>query len=977
MSTKKRHAIGVLLGNTGQFTQDLRLGITKASAHYDTDLFFFFPTSYFTEHRTDQKKLETLAGTLSLIEANSIDALIINTCVSDFVDREILDRFITKHSNLSIVTISVPVAGAKRIVVDNRQGITASFNHLYHQHNKTRIAYIGGPEENYEAQERYLAYKDSLRANDLSYDPKIVYHGDWFQGSGTQAILTFLDTQAIRFDAVIAASDQMLVGAKEELQRRGYHIPHDISMVGFDDSIYAQAHSFTSIRQPFFEMGKQAVLAALQGNFSEAHRTIKVRPTLITRSSCGCRGDLWSIMPSLPQTQLEQEDAKVFPHNLLKKEDELVLQLKPFFKRRTEAEDLFAISIREIMQLEQTDEHIELSSEHLIDYFIQRIQLAESTVDSILKWQQVIVILHQFFTKYVPTGSTLQYLEKQLHQSHLLVGTAIERLGKIQRIHAEYETYDFSVLGQRLMASFDVVEIADLFQEELPFLAIKQCYLALYKTVLQTPSVDETVEIIAAYTIEGVDDNISPLTNQTTSNTQKIFQQALFSTQKRSEWVVMPLGIFDQSYGYLLLELLAGETHRHLYRPLQLYLSHALQNIHTIAQIRTSQQLAERANQAKSQFLANMGHELRTPLNAVLGAAKLFRNTSLSGSQTEYLEIIENGSELLYNLINDILNFSTVEAGGLKVESQGFDLQHLLSTIMQLFENQAKNQGLDLILELDSMIPNQFFGDVNHIRQLLINLLNNAFKFTESGSIKFGVELGRLGINQHGDEKSELCFYVRDTGIGIAPEKQEQIFQVFTQIDNSTTREYGGLGLGLIMCKYLCAAMGGQIAIESIEGRGSTFRCTIPVSVYHESSLDQQNRQISTDSQAAGRAYRHSLKILIAEDNRINQKVITNILKKLGYQADVAENGRKAVEAATQTSYQLIFMDLHMPEMDGFEATRQIIQKLPPITCPRIVALTASTTEEDRQKATLVGMSDYITKPIRVNELTEVLQEVV
>jgi signal transduction histidine kinase/ActR/RegA family two-component response regulator len=386
-----------------------------------------------------------------------------------------------------------------------------------------------------------------------------------------------------------------------------------------------------------------------------------------------------------------------------------------------------------------------------------------------------------------------------------------------------------------------------------------------------------------------------------------------------------------------------------------------------------AREVAESANRAKSEFLANMSHEIRTPLNGIIGMSDLCLGTEQTHEQREYLEIVKLSADGLLLVINDILDFSKIEAGKLELELIPFDIRKCLDTAVKTLALAAHKKGLTLSYDIDPSIPAVIRGDPNRLRQVLLNLTSNAVKFTAQGSVTIKVKALVSGIDDH-----ELQFTVADTGIGIPKNLQDSIFSPFTQADTSTTRKFGGTGLGLTICRRLVAMFGGTIWIDSEPGVGSQFHFTGRFGAVEQQQLSPDDRHSSPDLSGAavlGLLERpHSpLEILVAEDNAVNQLVMKRLLHKRGHRVTFVSDGRSAVAAVFRERFDVVFMDVQMPELDGLEATRQIRQAKTDGRRVPIVALTAHAMQGDKQRCLEAGMDDYLTKPINPDELDRLL----
>jgi signal transduction histidine kinase/CheY-like chemotaxis protein len=385
-------------------------------------------------------------------------------------------------------------------------------------------------------------------------------------------------------------------------------------------------------------------------------------------------------------------------------------------------------------------------------------------------------------------------------------------------------------------------------------------------------------------------------------------------------------------------------------------------------QLEIEKKRAEESMQAKGTFLANMSHEIRTPMNGVLGMTQLLLESNLNKEQLELATTINYSAESLLSIINDILDFSKIEAGKLEFSMECFNLKHQLGQIENMLATRISSKHINFSTPISDDIPDYLIGDPNRLRQVILNLTSNALKFTpEEGTIKV-----RADLEERDQTHVQLLFSVSDTGIGIPEDRQEKIFEAFSQADNTTTRNYGGTGLGLAISKQLVEMMTGTISLSSQEGVGSVFSFTARFPIGSKRQFQSADSLVEVNTYEHSAASAQGLRILLAEDNVVNQRLADKMLTRQGHSVVIVNNGMEAIESFKEESFDLILMDIQMPVMDGVQATQLIRQTMGGQKIP-IIAMTAHAMTGDKEKYIACGMNGYLTKPFRKKELIELI----
>lgn len=1034
-----------------------------------------------------------------------IDGWLLFGSMGRLASPRIFQTFLTQIDPTPIVSMTETPAAVPYVTVKGDKPFSHLLDHLIVDHGYRRLAFIQGPPGNQQAEERFQVYQNSLTRHGIPFDPELVAPGDFNPEAGREAVALLLDDRQISFDVLVSANDLMAVSALESFTERGIRVPQDMAITGFDDIPQALAVTppMTTVRQPIYELGRRAMqllLVRMQGKSIPDHTVMD--GVFLRRESCGCRFSQAVQAARVRTDPITCDDPSSHPGDhrahleaslLVSPDDhseetrgQLPVLVDSLLTDLLEPDaDTFVEQVKVLAHLQSQQSHTSACQASISALFVQS-----------------MACLHD--VRYRRQADSL------LHQARIVVDEIGQRQSAFRNFRREQQLERIRIMAQAVMGATSWRELAQAVITQLPVIGVPTCYIAMFD---RYPGPSPRSWLVAGYSPSTLPQLADPTVY---FPTRILIPQNPFHAAEPFVLAVALLHMRRQPMGFCVFQM--GELQSWAYETLWGQINSAAiavflaeQQARLLAdlqqraeELQKAQIAAESATRVKSEFLANMSHELRTPLNAVVGMSTLLQDTPLTDEQTEFVEMIQTSSQVLLTLIGDILDLSRLEAGKLELANLPFKLRDCVESALELVTPQLQHKPINLIYDLPLSAPEMVIGDETRLRQILVNLLNNAAKFTETGEIQVQIQFDE-------EQSGNLAhFAISDTGIGIAAQNLQRLFTPFTQADATTTRRYGGSGLGLAICRRLVEIMDGQIEAESQLGVGSTFRFRIklpivpgrydahlssqyPALVSRRALVISQSKTIwhliqewlttwgmaatVADSVRSARevlgqdgvwdviildgsatseaqaiftlqlarskrpdwppaivltrlgerpqalsrlpeisllthpvrpqnmlnalirhinpasstpvadqmssvhpaidrnlADKNPLRILLAEDNRVNQRVMQHLLQRMGYTLDLAGDGVDAILLVQEQQYDLLLMDLQMPLLDGYEATRQIRLLGTAVHQPRIAALTAHTAEGDRERCLQAGMDDFISKPVRMEELVALLQ---
>ncbi len=886
----------------------------------------------------------------SMVDPLIVDGIVMMGGLNAWVDTEATYKFLRSFHPLPVVTTGIVLEGIPGVTVDNYHGMQVVVSHLVIAHNRRRIAFIRGQANHQEALERYQAYLDVLKENKIPFDPELVYQGNFKESGGVEGVKTLLDERHVTFDALVAASDNMAIGAMKTLQARGIRIPVDVAVAGLngEDQGLMITPPLTTAPLHFYEQAYQAAVMVMNLIDGKEVPAKVVLPTRLTiRQSCGCSDPLVTHAEAFPHTEkldsftdeIRMLDSLIFGEeasDLILPADETIQQDFPMLLKTFLAES----------QGKVEGEFLQVFSETLAK--------TANTSDAFPRWHEIISVLRQFAISQLSDAKSRLRIENLVQQVRIVIGESARRYYAYQVLKADEKLHILGEISQSLSVITNLAELTDVLERSLRLLDIPCCYLFMYEDPADPTG-------MARFIFSYENHHRLPLPEAgIVFKSRYLLPPGLMSRSQTLNLVVEPIYFRDDQLGYAIFE--ARPQEEAIYEILGGQISASLKrsilterNIRLYAEALEARKVAEQANLLKSRFLSMVSHELRTPLALIVGTIEMMLQESQTGDfpalpdpYRQDMEGLFTSSKHLSRLIGDVLDLASNQAGELRLNCEPLDLTDVFSEAAILGKSLAREKNLQWRQEIPVSLP-LVWGDRTRLRQVTINLLSNAVKFTEKGCVTLKVACDAERINVE----------ISDTGMGIPVDEQKVIFDEFRRSERSVARGYGGMGLGLAITRRLIEMHGGKIGVRSSgeDGTGSTFYYDLPV-------------MPDAPAVAAARDQHRNMVLLLVENSSAGEKLQQHLERK-GFEVEMMDISTQT-DWISQAAAQLpgaFVLDFHPVADRGWELV-QLIKQYPET---RDIPVVFYQFTESQSTGSILEL-DYLPKPVASADLSLALE---
>ena len=885
-----------------------------------------------------------------MVDRQLIDGIVLMGGLNAWVNTTDTYAFIQQFQPLPIVTTGIVLEGIPGVTVDNYHGMHAVVTHLVTKHNRRRIAFIRGQANHQEALERYQAYLDVLRDHAIPFDPDLVYQGDFKESGGMAGVRTLLDERKVKLDALVAASDNMAIGAMKSLQMRGLRVPTDISIAGVngEDQGLVITPPLTTAPLHFYEQAYQAalmVLSLLEGKPVPPKVTLTTR--LVIRQSCGCSDPLVVHAEAVPHTEkLDSftEEIRLLDH-LVFGEANIRLHTPSDEKMR----QIFPVLLKLFLAESQGKQ-----DGKFLNRFAEALESTVNNNDAFSRWHEILSILRQFAISQLSDAKSRLRIENLVQQTRVIIGESARRHFAYQVLQADEKLHVLGEISQSLSVTASFADLMDSLERALRLLSIPRCYLFMYETADEPESMARFVFSYENHHRIDIDPSDASFP------ARQLLPPNLLSTDNLYSLVVEPIYFREDQLGYAVFE--ASPHEEAIYEILGGQISAALKrtilterNIGLYNEALEARKTAEQANQLKSRFLSMVSHELRTPLALIVGTIEMMQQEEKSGSSPpipaayrQDMESIHTSSKHLFRLVGDVLDLASNQAGELRLTCEPLNLATLFTEAAVFGKSLAREKNLHWQQQIPESLP-LVWGDRTRLRQVTINLLSNAVKFTEQGSVSLSVSCDGQNVQVE----------ISDTGMGIPVEEQALVFDEFRRSERSVARGYGGMGLGLAITRRLVELHNGEIAVRSTgkDGKGSTFTFSLPVMSATPANLAIDRSRTDT--------------VLLLLENPSDQERLQRHLQQKGFEVEVMDVAIQP-DWLTRVLSQppgAVILDFQPATERGWE----LIQSLKQNPETQDIPVVFYSLSAERSKGTILEM-DYLAKPIGSADLSQALE---